>query len=150
MRPPHQGYAPETLQYQHKSLNKRYTPEGIRSGTWPALIYQNTQRGTLTDKDRHHRYTIIVSHTDRYLISSHTRRTANAYKEPNTETRKSSFRGGPRGGGRTQVPPPLSQIASDLRFAIRITNRNRSQIARFGALSPRQTKAVYALDREHP
>ena len=29
----------------------------------------------------------------------------------------------------------LSQIASDLRFAIRITNRNRSQIARFGALS---------------
>ena len=28
----------------------------------------------------------------------------------------------------------LSQIASDLRFAIRITNRNRSQIARFGAL----------------
>ena len=30
----------------------------------------------------------------------------------------------------------LSQIASDLRFAIRITNRNRSQIARFGALSP--------------
>ena len=32
--------------------------------------------------------------------------------------------------------PPLSQIASDLRFAIRITNRNRSQIARFGALRP--------------
>ena len=30
----------------------------------------------------------------------------------------------------------LSQIASDLRFAIRIANRNRSQIARFGALSP--------------
>ena len=30
----------------------------------------------------------------------------------------------------------LSQIASDLRFAIRITNRSRSQIARFGALSP--------------
>ena len=29
----------------------------------------------------------------------------------------------------------LSQIASDLRFAIRITNRNRSQIAQFGALS---------------
>ena len=28
----------------------------------------------------------------------------------------------------------LYQIASDLRFAIRITNRNRSQIARFGAL----------------
>ena len=26
-------------------------------------------------------------------------------------------------------------IASDLRFAIRITNRNRSQIARFGAFS---------------
>ena len=31
--------------------------------------------------------------------------------------------------------PPLPQIASDLRFAIRITNRNRSQIARFRALS---------------
>ena len=29
----------------------------------------------------------------------------------------------------------LIQIASDLRFAIRITNRNRSQIARFGALT---------------
>ena len=29
----------------------------------------------------------------------------------------------------------MFQIASDLRFAIRITNRNRSQIARFGALS---------------
>ena len=28
----------------------------------------------------------------------------------------------------------MFQIASDLRFAIRITNRNRSQIARFGAL----------------
>ena len=28
----------------------------------------------------------------------------------------------------------MSQIASDLRFAIRITNRNRNQIARFGAL----------------
>ena len=30
--------------------------------------------------------------------------------------------------------PPLSQIASDLRSAIPITNRNRSQIAQFGAL----------------
>ena len=29
----------------------------------------------------------------------------------------------------------MFRIASDLRFAIRITNRNRSQIARFGALS---------------
>ena len=29
--------------------------------------------------------------------------------------------------------PPLPQIASDLRFAIRITNRNRNQIARLGA-----------------
>ena len=28
----------------------------------------------------------------------------------------------------------MFQIASDLRFAIRITNGNRSQIARFGAL----------------
>ena len=31
--------------------------------------------------------------------------------------------------------PPLSQIASDLRVEIRITNGNRNQIARFGALS---------------
>ena len=31
----------------------------------------------------------------------------------------------------------MSQIASDLRFAIRITNRNCSHIARFGALSGR-------------
>ena len=43
-------------------------------------------------------------------------------------------RGRPRGGGWAKDSPPLSQIASDLRFAIRITNRNRSQIARFGAL----------------
>ena len=39
---------------------------------------------------------------------------------------------------RPRAELPLSQIASDLRFAIRITNRNRSQIARFG---PRNEKS---------
>ena len=37
--------------------------------------------------------------------------------------------------GAGSILPPTFQIASDLRFAIRITNRNRNQIARFGALS---------------
>ena len=36
--------------------------------------------------------------------------------------------------GAELTPPPISQISSDVRFAIQMTNRNRNQIARSGAL----------------
>ena len=55
--------------------------------------------------------------------------------QANTETRR-VVSGGPHEEG-VGPSPPVCQSASDLRFAIRITNRNRSQIARFGALSSR-------------
>ena len=116
MRPPHQGYAPETLQYQHNSLERRYTPEGSRSGTWPALILLNTQKGKLTDKDRHHRDTIIGLHTYKYHIASQTQRTANADKDPNTETRKSGFRGGAARRRPDQSSPPRFHCGKSLRL----------------------------------
>ena len=44
----------------------------------------------------------------------------------------------------------MSQIASHLRFAIRITNRSRSQIARFGALRCPSIIHVQSLAMRRP
>ena len=51
-----------------------------------------------------------------------------------TTTMQNRFAGGPRGSGWARLPPQ-SHIASDLRFAIQITNHNRNNILRFGTLS---------------
>ena len=92
--------------------------------TLSSLFSGYHRQGHKTDKVDH------IQHIIQYRKQEAQRRRHPA----DTETRKSDFQRAPRGGGRTQPAITRSRITIDLRFAIRITNRNRNQIARFGAL----------------
>ena len=121
---PATGTAPK----KHQSITKA-NPTWDPEGNVPTLGQLSIHRTQLLCNQADKPKTIYAIDTK----TSTTRSTPRKHSYPQSEA-QSRFRGGTTWRW-SDTPPPLPQIASDLRFAIRITNRNRNQIARFGALS---------------